>query len=211
MSDSSIRTLQLHGWLERMRAGDLAARDELLRAVCGRLERLARKMLRRFPNVQRWTETSDVLQSALVRLLRSLGQMEAPASVRDFFALAAEHMRRELLDLARHFASSKGPRAVQMSQLPDFSRTPDFEPAAPAEDPSELERWCAFHDEVEKLPAEEREVVGLIFYHGWAQAEVAELFGVHERTIRRRWTSALVRLHHVLGEGTGAAIGPEEQ
>jgi RNA polymerase sigma-70 factor (ECF subfamily) len=210
MSDSSVRTLQLHGWLERMRAGDRAARDELLQAVCGRLEQLARKMLRRFPNVQRWTETGDVLNSALVRLLRSLERMEAPASMRDFFALAAEHMRRELLDLARHFASSKGPRAVQLSQLPDDSRGPSYEPAAPDEDPGELERWCSFHHEVEQLPAEEREVVGLIFYHGWAQADVAQLFAVHERTIRRRWTSAMVRLHHVLGEGAGAAVGRQK-
>jgi RNA polymerase sigma factor (sigma-70 family) len=38
---------------------------------------------------------------------------------------------------------------------------------------------------------QEREVVGLIFYHGWTQAQTAELFGVDERTVRRRWRSAL--------------------
>ena len=27
----------------------------------------------------------------------------------------------------------------------------------------------------------------LTFYHGWTQAEIAELFQVDERTIRRRW------------------------
>ena len=47
MSDPSLHTTQLHGWLARMRAGDLSAREELLRNVCGRLERLARKMLQR--------------------------------------------------------------------------------------------------------------------------------------------------------------------
>ena len=52
--------------------------------------------------------------------------------------------------------------------------------------------------EVEKLPAEEREVVGLIFYHGWKQAEVADLFGISERTVRRRWESAKEKLGHVL-------------
>src|SRR5262249_31686133 len=30
-----------------------------------------------------------------------------------------------------------------------------------------LERWAAFHEAVETLPAEQREVVGLTFYHGW--------------------------------------------
>src|SRR4051794_31546076 len=72
MSDPSVRTTQLHLWLERMRAGDVGARDELLRGFCGRLESLAHKMLRRFPHVQRWAQTDDVLQNALMRLLRSL-------------------------------------------------------------------------------------------------------------------------------------------
>jgi DNA-directed RNA polymerase specialized sigma24 family protein len=45
---------------------------------------------------------------------------------------------------------------------------------------------------------EEREVVGLIYYHGWTQAEVAHLFEVSERTIRRRWEAALTRLHRTL-------------
>src|SRR5580692_10001775 len=102
MDSPSIRTMQLHRWLERIRPGDLSARDELLRNFCGRLEALARKMLRRFPQVKRWAQTDDVLQNALLRLLRSLQKVE-PASVRDFLGLAAVEMRRELLDLARHF------------------------------------------------------------------------------------------------------------
>src|SRR5262245_31807408 len=102
MYDRSVHTTQLHGWLDRMRAGDLAARDELLRSLCGRLEQLAHKMLRRFPGVARWEQTGDVLQNALVRLFRALGQVR-PASMRDFFGLASEQMRRELLDLARHY------------------------------------------------------------------------------------------------------------
>jgi RNA polymerase sigma-70 factor (ECF subfamily) len=62
-----------------------------------------------------------------------------------------------------------------------------------------LERWTAFHEAVERLPAEEREVVGLVFYHGWAKVQIAELFGVDERTVRRWWRSACVRLNEALG------------
>lgn len=65
---------------------------------------------------------------------------------------------------------------------------------------SELERWCTFHEQVEQLPVEEREVVGLTVYHNWTQVEIAELFGVSERTIRRRWLEALRKLHAVLGD-----------
>jgi RNA polymerase sigma factor (sigma-70 family) len=52
---------------------------------------------------------------------------------------------------------------------------------------------------VAKLPAQEREVVGLAFYHGWSQAEVAELFGVSERTVQRWWQSALLKLRDQAG------------
>jgi RNA polymerase sigma factor (sigma-70 family) len=51
---------------------------------------------------------------------------------------------------------------------------------------------------VERLPVREREVVGLVFYHGWTQAQVAELFQVNERTVRRWWESAMVRLHRAM-------------
>ena len=67
----------------------------------------------------------------------------------------------------------------------------------------DLDRWCQFHQEVEKLPAREREVVGLIYYHGWTQAQVAELFQVNVRTVRRWWESALVELHRVLKSEDG--------
>src|SRR5262249_14578302 len=121
-------------------------------------------------------------------LLRSLQQIRPP-SVRDFFGLAAEQMRWELLDLARHFHGPQGIAAHHESGILDASQTP----AADSDD--DLERWSAFHEGVAHLPAEEREVVGLIFYHGWSQADVAELLGVSVRTVRRRWESALVKLH----------------
>ena len=50
MPDSSLHTTQLRRWVERIRKGDRAACDEMLRAAQDRLERLARKMLRRFPD-----------------------------------------------------------------------------------------------------------------------------------------------------------------
>ena len=55
-----------------------------------------------------------------------------------------------------------------------------MDPAFPQDDP-ELEGWCNF--QAHNLPAEEREVVGLIFYQGWKQDEVAHMFGVHLRTV----------------------------
>jgi RNA polymerase sigma factor (sigma-70 family) len=208
VSDAAVNTVQLNAWVERMRGGDPAARDELLRSVCGRLERLARKMLHRFPGVQRWAETGDVLQSALMRLLRALEEVR-PNSVRDFFGLAAEQMRRELLDLARYFHGPRGAAAHHESIVGAAREAPALDPAAPAEAPDELEKWEAFHADVSNLPAEEREIVGLIYYHGWTQADVAELFQVSVRTVQRRWESALLKLRRTIkGHGVDVTKAP---
>jgi RNA polymerase sigma-70 factor (ECF subfamily) len=188
MADASVHTTQLQRWVQRIRDGDTSARDEMLRAVHVRLERLARKMLRSFPRVARWEESSDLLQNALLRLLRALGEVQL-TSVRDFFGLAAEQMRRELLDLARHH---------QASHVAGPSSAPQREPAAPSEDAADLEKWCAFHEAVERLPTRQREVVGLIYYNGWTQAEVAEHLGIDKRTVQRDWNSARFTLHGLL-------------
>lgn len=198
MIESSLRTAQLHDCFRRLQAGDAAAADELLRAAGDRLERLARRMLRAFPNVRRLADTGDVFQESVVRLLRSLRQLDtAPASVRDFLGLAATHIRRELLDLARRCGSAKRRGDVPL----DAGRSEEgFDPAASTDDDAELDRWRRFHLEVEKLPIEEREVISLRFYHGWAETQIAELFGVTERTVRRRWAAGCARLCEALGD-----------
>ena len=53
---------------------------------------------------------------------------------------------------------------------------------------------------MEKLPTEEREVVGLMFYNGMSSTEAAELFQVSDCTIRRWWNSAMLKLHQYLQE-----------
>jgi RNA polymerase sigma-70 factor (ECF subfamily) len=185
-------------WLDRMRAGDLSARDALIRGFQGRLELLARKMVGREPRVARWVGVEDVLQNALIRLLRALESVQ-PDSTRAFFGLATEQLRRELLDLARHYYGPEGEGANHESTpLLDDGGRPGLEPSAPDPATSDLERWTRFHEEVTRLPDREREVVGLVFYHGWTQAQVAELFQVEVRTVRRWWESALVKLHREL-------------
>jgi DNA-directed RNA polymerase specialized sigma24 family protein len=151
MADPSLHTTQLHDWFRRMQAGDRAASVELLRAVGGRLERLVRRMLRAFPNVRRLADTGDVCQEAAVSLLHSQERLDPPpAGVRDFLGLAAAHIRRELLDLARRCGTAKRRGDVQL----DAGGTrADLDPTVPEDDPGELERWRRFHEEVEKLLA----------------------------------------------------------
>jgi RNA polymerase sigma-70 factor (ECF subfamily) len=199
VNHGSVHTPQLHDWIDRYRAGDRAAADALLRAIGARLEHLAQRMLKSYPNVNRWADSDDVLQNATLRLLRTLENVR-PESVRSFLNLAAVHIRRELLDLARHFGGPLGVGANHASTPPAAdSPPPAYEPADPADDPIDVDRWRRFHEAVERLPAEEREVVGLKFYHGWQEAQIAELFQVTDRTVRRWWRSAGRRLTEQLG------------
>jgi RNA polymerase sigma-70 factor (ECF subfamily) len=193
--ESSFDTVELHAYVERLQAGDPGAADAFLRRICGRMERLARSMLRGFPSVRRWADTNDVLQGALMRLLHTL-QTTRPEGTRHFANLAALHIRRELLDLARHFRNRLDRPGAAASEDGDGATEPPDPSGALADD---LDLWSAFHEQVDRLPVEEREVVGLTFYHGWTQAQIAELFQVDERTIRRRWRSAALKLTEALG------------
>jgi RNA polymerase sigma factor (sigma-70 family) len=183
--------------MERLKQGDLAARDALIRHAGAQLERLTRKMLKDFPGVKRWVETDDVFQSAALRLLRAL-QAVSPPSTSDFFRLAAEIIRRELIDLARRFQGPQGIGANHDSRGGEESGNAPIDPADFSGEPTRLLGWTEFHAQVDSLPEDERDVMNLLFYQGLKQAEAAELLGVSVRTVQNRWRSALLKLHEVL-------------
>jgi RNA polymerase sigma factor (sigma-70 family) len=189
-------TLYLQGAMAQLRAGDPAARDALIRPALARLEALARKMLHSFPGVQRWEETSDVLQKALMRLLRALEETDV-ATTRDYFRLAATMIRRELIDLARHYKALGQHYRSGCHQPGDGS--PNADPAEP-ESEAELDRWTALHEAIEALPGEEREVFCLTFYHGLTQNQIAALFNVSDRTVRNWYYAAIIELKRELGD-----------
>ena len=193
----SLKTTELQDLVDRIQAGDRHAADALVRRSAERLENLARKMLQDFPAVRRWEQTGDVLQNSLARLLRTLREV-TPNSVAGFFRLAAQAVRRELLDMARHYA---GPRsaAANHESLPDGSPPHPYWATGPAE-VRNLERWAAFHEAVERLPEEDRGLIELGFYEGLARDEMARVLGLDERTIRRRWNRAARRLAEALGD-----------
>jgi RNA polymerase sigma-70 factor (ECF subfamily) len=201
MAEAADQSVEIQAWLDRMQAGDPAARDELLGYACDRLRRLARKMLRGFGRVKRWEQTDDVFQNAMLRLWTALERVR-PRSVRDFFGLAALQIRRELIDLARQYYGPQGAGAHHAgpggeddstSTPPEGIQHPDT-----TYEPSRLAIWSEFHRQVDALPAEERDVFDLVWYQGLTQARAATLLGVSEPTLKRRWWSARRRLHEAL-------------
>ena len=155
-------------------------------------------MLRHYPHVRRWEQTDDLLQAALLRLHRSLAQVH-PEGVPHFDNLASAQIRRELIDLARHYHGPEGLGANhhtdgtdphgRLAQIADGSGRPES-----------LEEWAAFHEAVDRLPAEERQVVDLLWYRGLTHTQAAEALGVATKTVQRRWASARLMLGDALGD-----------
>jgi RNA polymerase sigma factor (sigma-70 family) len=181
-------------------AGDEAALDALLRYNCERLTSLTHRMLGDFRRVRRWTETADVLQSALLRLVNALREVK-PQTPREFLSLATLQIRRELLDLARRFFGPHGMGANHDSAAGGPEGPSPKEEADLSHEPSSLAQWSELHQHISELPDDEREVVDLLFYQGLSQAEAAEILNVSVRTVQRRWHAALCKLHSIWGGG----------
>jgi RNA polymerase sigma factor (sigma-70 family) len=158
MVETTIQNLQI--CLERLRKGDASARDELINLACARMTSLTRKMLNDYSRLRQWEQTDDIFQNSAMRLRRALEQV-SPASVKEFFGLAALNIRRELRDLARHYYGRNDSRPsdsevleTPLGELPGGTPT-DGKPArgkkeGDAKDPTGSEKTKKPH---QKIPA----------------------------------------------------------
>ena len=81
---------------------------------------------------------------------------------------------------------------------PEHGSAAPPEPADAAHEPAALLAWCEFHERIQALPADERELVDLLYYQGLPQAEAAAVLNVAVRTVQRRWQAVLLKLHDQL-------------
>jgi RNA polymerase sigma-70 factor (ECF subfamily) len=193
-------TIELQRWLDLLRAGDDRGRRELINHASDRLQKLTRRMLKGYPQVRRWEQTDDVLQNALLRLYRALAEVR-PESLRHFYNLAALQIRRELLDLSKHYFGPEGEAAKHQTnggEGTDGDHRPLEGRADDTDEPETLEGWTEFHAQVEALPELEREVFNLLWYEGLSQPETAEVLHTSLRTVKRRWQAARLLLYQAL-------------
>lgn len=191
-------TIVLQRLIDRLRAGDASARDDLFRHAGDRLHLLARKMLNsQFGRVRRYEESGDVVSAASVRLLRALEAVPVE-SAEQFYRLAATQIRRQLLDLVRHYYGPHGDgRHQQPLPVGDDGRPTEIAAESGGEAVRRVE-WAELLERVESLPEDERAVVELLWVHDLTQPEAAEVLGVSLATVRRRWMAARLRLHELL-------------
>jgi len=199
MADHPAETTQIQACLARLKRGDESARNALMGYACEVFRQQTRRMLRSYPHVKRWEETDDVLNQAMLRLHRSLADAQLE-TVRQFHALAATQIRRQLIDLARHYYGPRGMGAHHATDgvPPDSSASPQYERVDETLEPSQIAEWAEYHEQVEALPEEQREVFSLRWYEGKSLVEIAELLGVTERTAMRRWRRACVSLYEAM-------------
>ena len=148
---SESQTTHLQSLIDRLKAGDVAAKNELVSCACDRLLRLTRKMLKSYPGVARWEQTEDVFQNASLRLCRFLNE-SSPESAKHFLNLAALHIRRELIDLARHHYGPQGPGAHHDTGKDRNENPINAAASEPTSEQKNLAQWTQFHEEIDALP-----------------------------------------------------------
>ncbi len=151
--------------LDLLKSGDADASRQLLDVTMERLRILSAKILADIPGVARWEEIDDLVQNSSLRLWRALEKHHPPTPL-DYFRLAAATIRRELIDLSRHYFGPQGIGANHAkSWLNSSSSNVKHEPVGNSTfDPIKLSSWTEFHEYVEKLPEDERILFDLLWY-----------------------------------------------
>lgn len=199
----SEQTQAIESWVQRLKNGDDEAQERLLQLAGDRLMHLTRQIKKDFARLARWEETDDVYQQSVLRLYSAMKAVEVQNATH-FLRLAAQQIRRQLIDLSRSYYGPQGAARHHASQA-GFANDEGgpanhaFEAAEVSQDPQKVQEWSEFHQLIDDLDDDERAVVDLLWYHGMNQEEAAGLLDVSLKTVKRRWRTAKLSLHDKLG------------
>ena len=164
--------------------GDQAALEELMPLVYEELRRLAGRYMRR-ENQGHTLQTSALVNEAYLRLI---DQKKVHWQNRaHFFGVAAQLMRRILVDHARSRARAKRGGGAQMVSLAEQAATP-----------KEIADVIALDNalkDLAKIDPRKSKIVEMKFFGGLTNEEVAEVLKVTSRTVEREWRKAKAWLY----------------
>jgi RNA polymerase sigma factor (TIGR02999 family) len=201
---------QITHLLRAWRDGDPAALERLAPLVEAELHRLARRYMRR-ERAGHTLQTTALVNEAFLRLADAGG---VPWQDRAHsFAVAAQAMRRVLVDAAQARRNLKrGGGARRNLKRGGGARRVTLEDAV-AVAPERGADVLALDEalgRLARLNARQARVVELRYFGGLTEAEVAEVLGVSERTVRHDWGVARGWLYRALRDARqGAAMTPE--
>jgi RNA polymerase sigma-70 factor (ECF subfamily) len=171
----------------------------LLDKAVHRLQQLCAAMLyRSYPRLTRPPlnlRAEEMLSAVVERLLKALREVR-PRTVREFFALASQHMRWELNEMARRL--DERPAPVELCEALA---------ASPASSDTGLTPDCRrMLAAIDSLPEGEREAFDLVRIQGLTQEEAGKVLGVSAATVNRRLNRGL----HLLAEAL-SDLSPEDR
>ena len=194
--DEAPTTVIIQRYLDAL-PGDAAAEPivrELLERAVGRLRLLCATFLHKsYPRLTRppvSLEADELLGGVVAGLLVAL-RATRPPTVRRFFALANQHMRWQLNDLARRL--DEQPAAAALPE-PGVAAPPASTTSGLGPDGRRM------LGAIEGLPEDEREVFDLVGIQGLTHAEAASVVGVSEKTVQRRLNRARLLLAERLAD-----------
>ncbi len=185
MSDDGVRSGDVTGLLVDWSNGDAQALEKLAPLVYDELHRLARRYMRH-ERADHTLQATALVHEAFVRMVDQQ-RVQWRGSLH-FTALAAQMMRRILVDHARsHRTEKRGGevRRVSLDEAPELAadRATDV-----VELDSALEELTAFDPDLSK-------VVELRFFGGLGNEEIAEYLEISVPTVVRRWRLAKAWLY----------------
>ncbi|MEP6730462.1 MAG: sigma-70 family RNA polymerase sigma factor [bacterium] len=171
--------------------GDKSAFEQLLPAIYAELHRQASRAMRREGHEHTLQPTALVHEAYLRLVDQRRAQWQNRAQ---FFGVAAQVMRRILVDHARAQHAAKRGGALQQVTLGDAAQ------ASASQDDSALD-VLALHDALDRLAAidpEQARLVELRYFGGMNIEETAEALGVSPATVKREWVVARAWLRREL-------------
>lgn len=174
----------------------------VLERAAGRLKMLCASLLfRSYPRLTRPPlnlQADEMLSAVVERLLKAMREVR-PTTTRQFFALANQHMRWELNDLARRLDEQSHAEELRAELIPN-------PPSSGSVLSPNARRML---EAIEGLPEEEREVFDLVRIQGMTHTEAADLVGVSPKTVQRRLNRSLLLLTEQLGDLSPASPIPD--
>ncbi|MFN0129260.1 MAG: ECF-type sigma factor [Verrucomicrobiales bacterium] len=178
--------------LDAVESGDTLAAEHLLPGAYARLRRLAANRLAAESGAQTLQPTA-LVHEAWLKLAGTDGKGRTFASAEDFFAAAAQAMRRILIDNARRKRTPLHGGNQQRTVLDSGILDPN----------TSSEDVLAIDEALIKLESENADlarIVKLRFYAGMSIAETASVLGVSPSTVDRSWRAAKAWLYREMTE-----------
>lgn len=167
--------------------GDAISADKLFSLLYSELHRLAKSHLARQGVVS--LSATTLIHEAYLDMAGQDGP-SFPDQAR-FLCYAGKVMRGIIIDHVRNRMAIKRGSQFEITAL-----TTDV--GERSADHQELTRISRALDELEKVDSSLSQVVDLKFFCGFSFGEIAQIGGVSERTVQRKWEKARIYLHHSL-------------